>query len=226
MIQKSLIILIVYCLFNFNLNAQVDQPAIKDTVNAINRLKHKDIESIKTDSTRVVPPVEKEEKQKSILLKEKKEDAPYVHSPKKASFYSALLPGAGQYYNKKYWKIPVLYAGFGALGYSVGFNQRLYREFKDELIKRQQNLGGLDPDLERYSDSNLNELQDFYRRNRDLSYIGIALFYIINIVDATVDAHLFEFDMSDDLSMRIGSNENDIIAFRNFQPRLQLTFKF
>lgn len=148
------------------------------------------------------------------------------HSPRKATMLSAILPGAGQYYNKKYWKIPVIYAGFGVLGYSVEFNQTNYRNFKDELIRRQQGAGALDPDLERYSNANLDELQSFYRRNRDLSYIGIALFYLVNIIDATVDAHLFEFDMSDDLSMRWTGNQNDIIALGNFQPRLTFTFRF
>lgn len=149
-----------------------------------------------------------------------------VHSPKKASLLSAALPGAGQFYNKKYWKIPIVYIGYGALIYSAGFNSRFYRLYKNELISRQQNTGNLNLELERYSDANLDELQSFYRRNRDLSYIGMALLYMINIVDATVDAHLFDFDMSDNLSLRISSNENDIIAQQFAQPRLKLSYKF
>lgn len=126
-----------------------------------------------------------------------------VHSPKKAGLYSALLPGLGQAYNRKYWKIGVLAAGAGALIYGYQFNQRNYTEFKSELIKRQQGLGNLDESLVFYSDANLLELQDFYRRNRDLTIIGIGLLYAINIIDAVVDAHLFDFNVNNDLSLHI-----------------------
>lgn len=158
--------------------------------------------------------------------KDKTPEDSLIHSPKKATMLSSFLPGAGQYYNKKYWKIPIIYAGFGILGYSVSFNQFNYRYYKDELIRRQQGLGGLNPDLERYSNSNLDELQSFYRRNRDLSYIGIALLYVVNVIDATVDAHLFEFDMSDDLSFKWNLNQSDLIATGIFQPRLTFSFRF
>lgn len=125
------------------------------------------------------------------------------HSPKKAALFSAVLPGLGQAYNKKYWKIPIIAGGAGALVYGYNFNQNRYSLFKEELIKRQQNLGNLDPDLDRYSDANLNELQDFYRRNRDLTVVGFALLYALNIIDATVDAHLFDFNVDDDISLRV-----------------------
>jgi len=127
----------------------------------------------------------------------------HVHSPKKAALYSAVLPGAGQVYNRKYWKVGVIAAGTGALIYGLNFNQRNFNLFKSELIKRQQNLGGLDADLDLYTDANLNELQDFYRRNRDLTVVGLALLYALNIIDANVDAHLYDFNVSDDLTMRI-----------------------
>ncbi len=129
--------------------------------------------------------------------------APNVHSPKKAALYSALLPGAGQIYNRKYWKVGLLAAGTGALIYSLQFNQRNYTLFKSELIKRQQGLTDQNTDLVKYSDANLNELQDFYHRNRDLTIAGMALLYAMNIIDATVDAHFFDFNINDDLSLRV-----------------------
>lgn len=126
------------------------------------------------------------------------------HSPKKATLYSAVLPGLGQVYNKKYWKVPIIYAGAAALGYTLGFNQRLFTQHKNELIYRQQGqFNLLDPSLDRYSDANLVELQDFYRRNRDLSYIGMFLLYALNLIDAAVDAHFFDFNVDNDLSMRL-----------------------
>jgi hypothetical protein len=126
-----------------------------------------------------------------------------VHSPKKAAVLSAILPGAGQVYNRKYWKVPVLAAGAGALVYSFQFNQKNYSLFKTELIHRQAGSAEINTELSNLSDANLNELQDFYRRNRDLTVVGMALLYALNILDATVDAHLFDFNVNEDLSLNI-----------------------
>ena len=126
------------------------------------------------------------------------------HSPRKAGIYSAILPGLGQAYNRKYWKIGVIGIGAAALVYSYQFSSSNYRLHKDELILRQSDApNGFNNELALYSDGDLNELQDFYRRNRDLSIIGFALLYTLNIIDATVDAHFFDFNMSDDLSINI-----------------------
>jgi hypothetical protein len=124
------------------------------------------------------------------------------HSPLKAAIFSGIVPGLGQVYNRKYWKVPILAAAGAGLMYSYSFNQSNYTTFKSELIYRQKNQAISNLDLERYSDSDLNELQDFYRRYRDLTIIGMALLYAVNIVDATVDAHLYDFNVSDDLSLR------------------------
>jgi len=148
------------------------------------------------------------------------------HSPKKALLYSAILPGAGQVYNRKYWKVGVLAAGAGGLIYSAKFNQRKYQSFKSELIRRQQSLGNLDPELDRYSDANLIELQNFYRRYKELSLIGIGLLYFLNLVDATVDAHLMDFDISDDLSLRVRPEPVFISAASFPFPGLGLTLNF
>ena len=126
-----------------------------------------------------------------------------VHSPKKAALLSAILPGAGQVYNRKYWKVPVLAAGAGALVYSFQFNQKNYSLFKSELINRQTGSPEINSELNNLTDANLNELQDFYRRNRDLTVVGMALLYALNVLDATVDAHLFDFNVNEDLSMHI-----------------------
>lgn len=125
------------------------------------------------------------------------------HSPAKAALFSTFVPGLGQIYNRKIWKVGILAAGAGALYYGFDFNQSSYKLFKSELIRRQTNDPNLDPELERYSDSDLNELQDIHRRYRDLTVIGMALLYAINIVDAAVDAHLYDFNVNDNLSLRI-----------------------
>ncbi len=126
------------------------------------------------------------------------------HSPVKASLLSTALPGAGQFYNKKYWKIPVIYGAFAGLGYLVRFNHDRFSTYREAYILRTDgDANTVDGFTDRYSDSDLQALRDFYRRNRDLSLIFAGLVYVLNIVDASVDAHLYYFDVSDDLSMRV-----------------------
>jgi len=149
-------------------------------------------------------------------IKEVPVEAEEVHSPKKATIYSAVLPGLGQAYNKKYWKIPIIYAGFGTIGYFIGWNNGFYSTYKLAY----SDLTDDDPTTDSYNDleatqyydlddptdfnnfkSGLSKQQDYYRRNRDLLIIGMVAFYGLNIIDASVDAHLFDFDISEDLTL-------------------------
>ncbi|MBL4755234.1 MAG: hypothetical protein JKY52_16770 [Flavobacteriales bacterium] len=133
------------------------------------------------------------------------------HSPKLATALSAALPGLGQVYNKKYWKVPIIYAGVGALVYSISINSSRYKMFKNAYALR---IDGdpttidifdlqLDNGEPKYLDESLLNLKDFYRRNRDVSYIFMGVLYMLNIVDAAVDAHFFNFEISDDLSLEL-----------------------
>ena len=133
------------------------------------------------------------------------------HSPKLATALSAALPGLGQVYNKKYWKVPIIYIGVGALVYAISFNSTEYNTFKNAYSLR---IDGdpntidifdlqLDNGLPKYTDESLLNLKDFYRRNRDVSYIFMGVLYMLNIVDAAVDAHFFNFEISDDLSLEL-----------------------
>jgi hypothetical protein len=151
------------------------------------------------------------------------EEVKEPHSPKKAAMYSAIIPGWGQAYNKKYWKIPIVYVGFGTIGYFIGWNNRYYNTYKTAY----SDLTDDDPNTDSYNDidasqyydltnptdyenfrSGLNKQQEYYRRNRDLLIISIIGFYGLNIIDASVDAHFFDFDISEDLTM-------------NWQPTIQ-----
>lgn len=127
------------------------------------------------------------------------------HSPKKAATFSAVLPGLGQIYNRKYWKLPLVYGGFAGLGYAVGFNHSNFRTYSDafRIVANDTAINSYPLDGRNYSQSQLRELKNFYKRNRDMFIIFTGVLYVINIIDATVDAHLFDFDVSDDLSMRI-----------------------
>ena len=150
-----------------------------------------------------------------------------VHSVRKATVLSAVLPGAGQVYNRKAWKVPILYAGFAGLGYLIYFNQKKFNEFEGALVLRyDDNPATVDEYTDLYTDDNLRTLADFYRRNRDLSIMGLSLVYVLNIIDAHVDAHLFDFNMDDDLSL----NWQPVIPFNpssgSLSPGVQLTLRF
>jgi hypothetical protein len=136
------------------------------------------------------------------------------HSPKRATIYSTIAPGLGQIYNKSYWKVPVIYSGFAGLGYIISQNHIFYSDFKDVYDSYQsyaaaEEKAGRTPNsdtlltvrgLTSYSIYNVKEGRDYYRRRRDLAIIGIGAWYVLQIIEAYVDAHMFSFDISDDLS--------------------------
>jgi hypothetical protein len=140
--------------------------------------------------------------------------------PTKAAFYSALLPGLGQAYNKKYWKIPIVYGAIGTSLYFYIDNSKKYHSYRDAYKRR---LLGFDDDQYQYlDDSRLIQAQRFYQRNRDLSLLVTIGFYVLNIVDANVDAHLIQFNVSDKLSFQPDVYMNDI----DYKPNLGLTFNY
>lgn len=124
------------------------------------------------------------------------------HSPKKATIYSAIIPGLGQVYNKKYWKVPVIYAGFAAGTYFIISNHKNWNIYRTELNNR-LSIDGYESEYANYSDDDIKYFKDAYKRYLDLSVISIFVIYAINIVDATVDAHFFNFDISENLSLNI-----------------------
>jgi hypothetical protein len=139
------------------------------------------------------------------------EPSPYTvsseaHSAHKATIYSLVLPGLGQAYNKKYWKIPIIYAGFGVLAYSFKINNDETKKFT-EAYRYVINNDTFPIDNEyvtRYPDpNNLLQGREFYRRRVELTVIFTAVWYILNVLDATVDAHFFDYDISDNLSLRL-----------------------
>ena len=136
-------------------------------------------------------------------------------NPKKAVIYSAIFPGLGQIYNRKYWKLPIVYGGFMGCAYAITWNNGMYQDYSEAYIDLERN-----PDSELWKDfyrpgtdfSNINienvksilkRKKDVYRRYRDLSIIVTAALYLITIVDAYVDAQLFDFDISPDVGMKI-----------------------
>jgi hypothetical protein len=152
-----------------------------------------------------------------------------VVSPLKATMLAAAFPGMGQVYNRKYWKIPLVYAGFGAVGYSIVFNTsnfnsylKGYQDLTDDIPETNsyikllgnstytpgqidQALGSdeFDPQVSSWVEDQLRNAIDYYRRYRDLSYIGVAVWYLITIIDAHVDANLADYDVGESLKMEI-----------------------
>jgi len=122
-----------------------------------------------------------------------------IKSAHKASILSAVVPGAGQVYNKKYWKVPIIYASLATSIYFIKDNQNKLTTYQDAYITRSN--GGTDDFIDIYNNSQLLTIVDYYERNRDVSYIIAGAIYLLNIVDASVDAHLFDFDISEDLSL-------------------------
>jgi hypothetical protein len=128
-----------------------------------------------------------------------------VHSPRKAALYSAVLPGLGQAYNREYWKIPLVYAALGITTYTFIDNMKTYRRFRNAYrIRMDGNADTIDEFADRYLNaSSLKVNRDAFREYVDYSVLVFVLAYGLNILDATVFAHLKTFDMSDDLSMKI-----------------------
>ncbi len=119
------------------------------------------------------------------------------HSALKATVLALTLPGAGQAYNRKYWKMPIVYGGLGTCVYFIARNTKEYRFYKNEYIK----AADTDPNtVSEYSASQLQPVMETYRRWMDISYFSLIGVYALQALDANVDAHLFKFDISKDLS--------------------------
>jgi hypothetical protein len=135
-----------------------------------------------------------------------KNDSARVHSPKLATIFSAVVPGLGQAYNKKYWKIPIVYAGLGISTYFLLDNHKEYKRTQKALAARlDENPETVDNDFTdpRYTNELLADRKDYFRRNRDLSAIIGIMIYVANIIDADVDAHLINFNVDDNLSLNL-----------------------
>ncbi len=134
-----------------------------------------------------------------------------VSNVKKATTLACIFPGAGQIYNRSYWKVPFVIGGFASMIYCIDWNNRGYQRFKKaySLLADYEQHPELYPDGPtdefhgRYSASFIRNLRNNYRRNRDLCIIITGALYILQIVDAHVDAHLKDYDISDDLSMNL-----------------------
>lgn len=150
-------------------------------------------------------------------------------APAKAAFYSAVVPGLGQVYNKKYWKIPIIYAGMAAGIYFYKQQDEDYDRFRDAYKRR---LAGYTDD-EFYgngtqpliSNDRLINAQKSAQKNKSISIIVTIAFYMLNVVDANVDAHLKQYEVSEDLSLVPNLNVNPFNAQTQYGMSLTYSFK-
>lgn len=158
------------------------------------------LDTLKTDSNITTA------KQKEPLKKFRMRKSPTV-----AVLLSAALPGAGQFYNESYWKIPVIGGLIGYFGYEYFRLNNLYKDYRDEYSVSQtpENPNG---------NLSLKSLREFYRGQRDDFVWYFVIVYVVNLVDAYVDAHLFDFDVSDEKFLRSGINDKEY--------RLKMNLKF
>lgn len=143
-------------------------------------------------------------------------------TPAKAAFYSAILPGLGQAYNKKYWKIPLVYGAIGTSMYFYIDSNKKYNLYRDAYKRRLE--GYTDDNYSYLDDSRLIAGQKFYKKNKDFSALFIVGFYILNIIDANVDAALIQFNVNDNLSMKPNIYQNNVTLKSNIGLTLNYNF--
>lgn len=161
-----------------------------------------------------------------VAVKKKKREKkirPYEPlAPARAAFYSAVLPGLGQAYQRKYWKVPIVYAAIGTGVYFYVQNNNNYNRVRD-IFKRRL-AGFTDDEFPNISNDQLISLQERYRREQELSLLVTVGIYLLNIVDANVTAHLQQYNVTEDLSFKPKVKLNEFDAGLNYGISLNYSF--
>lgn len=217
-------------LFAYSVQAQsVDTiPSQTDTTDSIQTKQGRVRSNVQTKGIKISSnkPMERVAMTDSALRKK--------HNPTVAGCLS-IIPGGGQIYNKKYWKLPIVYGALGVSGYFVYDFAHHMVIYKNEFINRRDgNTDLLRPELSTETDANILTAKNTYRRRLEIAVAVTAILYFLNIVDAVVDAHLYYFDISDDLSMQvtpqINQNYSNLLVHQhntsfNYGVNLTLNFK-
>ncbi len=202
--SNRLIIFVLLILFSVSIAAQINDASIENT---------------------------EKDKQGQLLVeaKTKVRDSIDPLSPSRAAFYSAILPGLGQAYNKKYWKIPVVYAALGTGIYFYVDNTKQYNRYRDAYKSRlagynTDEFWGSNPLSPQISSDALIRAQETLRRNRELSLLITVGIYALNIIDANVDAHLLQYNVDENLAIRPHFKMNEIDAKTNLGLTVNFNF--
>lgn len=153
---------------------------------------------------------------KNIIAKEKRNWSTWTPDPKRAMWLAIVIPGAGQIYNGKYWKLPIVYGGFVGCAYAMRWNDQMFKDYSqayldimddDDTTKSYESFLHLGAKIDNSNKERYQRLfksrKDRYRRWRDLSFFCMIGVYALSIIDAYVDASLSQFDISDDLSLHV-----------------------
>jgi hypothetical protein len=194
-------------------------------ISGINNVKAQDESNkVKNDTLKIIQPG-MDTTGLSRNVKEVFLDSSYMKRPKIAAFYSAAFPGLGQIYNKDYWKLPIIYGAGVTMGYYINWNNHKYQEYLQALSDKEN--GVTDNELANLASTDLlNQGITYYRRNRDLLMILLGGLYMLQIVDAHVQAHLMNFDITEDLALQFKPVLNDdALLSREFGLGVVLKFK-
>lgn len=209
--------------------APADSIATADSIAAENKKKLLEMTSA---------PVLKESEVPADSLKKEIDQKIWVPNPTKATWLALVIPGGGQIYNRKYWKLPIFYGGFAGCAYALTWNSKMYKDYstayKDAMNGNMQSSSITDllPPGYKISETQLKELlrkrKDTYRRYRDLSIFAFIGVYLLSVIDAYVDAELSNFDITPDLSMKVEPAviDNRIANSSNRSVGLQCSFRF
>jgi len=150
-----------------------------------------------------------------------------VHSPKQATIYSAILPGLGQFYNRKYWKIGLIYGGGVTMGVFLKRNLDSLSAYQRAVDYRLDTLAStVDTRYPSLSEAKVIQERNYYRRNRDMLILGFVGLYALQVIDANVDAHLREFEINDDLSLSVDPDIGYSFTRGSWNSQLRLSIHF
>lgn len=174
----------------------------------------------------------------SVSPTQQVETKQWIPDPQKATWLALIIPGGGQIYNKKYWKLPIFYGGFAGCAYAISWNNKTYKDYaqayRDIMDDNPNTNSFLDllPPNSNWNESQLKTLlknrKDRFRRYRDLSVFALIGVYVLSVVDAYVDAELSNFDITPDLSMRIEPTifKDNGTKFTNQSVGIQCSLRF
>lgn len=167
--------------------------------------------------------IQENDLEKATEKAEEKDYEPYnALAPSKAAFYSAILPGLGQAYNGSYWKIPIAYGGIGTGIYFYLQNDKQYDKYRDAYKAR---LAGKEDEFQdRISTDGLRRAQEFYQKNKEISILVTLGVYVLNIIDANVEAHLRQFNVNEDLSFKPKLDYNNLTGKTDYGLTLNFNF--
>lgn len=229
MLKKGLKILFLLFLSTFSFETFANQVNLSDSVSFVQEVSVTTAEESKLASDSVVMSVvvdtvftndklvgEDSDNRLTLSRRDKRKarlSEPFLPNPRKATWYAIVCPGLGQIYNRSYWKLPIVYGGVLTFAYFIGWNGRMYNDYRNAYF----DITDSDPNTNSFLDLvpkyNPEEKDKFtkqfktkttgYRRGRDLCIFGSVALYVVSVIDAFVDAHLYDFEVSEDLSFRI-----------------------